>query len=53
MKAITELSKQELINLILNSTDIGIAEKNLECAGCGTVRNYYVCDKCSEEEDIP
>lgn len=51
MDNITELSKEELKSLILNTLQIGIAEKSIECAGCGKTgkaKFYYVCDRCSE-----
>jgi hypothetical protein len=51
MKKLHDLSKQELISLILNVLQIGVAEESIECAGCGKTSKakfYYVCDECSK-----
>ena len=50
MKAISELSKTELINLIYNTwKDTDVDEFSAECATCGTNPNAkycYICDIC-------
>lgn len=51
MKKLSELSKTELLHLILNRLEIGIDESCIECAGCGITAKaklYYVCDVCQE-----
>lgn len=47
---IKQLSKEELLNLILNNIDnIGFRSK-VDCATCGSpdAEFYYICDECNE-----
>jgi len=51
MKAIQDLTRDELISFIYNNTEFDTFEDSCECAVCGTNTNslfYYVCDVCEE-----
>lgn len=52
MKAMNDLSKNELISLLYNNFDVDTNEEVCECAACGQEPNAkfgYICDRCEEE----
>ena len=61
MKAIRDLSKDELISIIYNNckdysgNDINTFDELAQCAQCGTVKNAkysYICDECEKSKEI-
>ena len=52
MKSIKELSKDELVSMVLNNMpDVGITVTTFECAVCGKTDKadyYYICDACEK-----
>lgn len=51
MKNLCELSKRELVSLILNNLrDLPISGNVLSCGCCGDreAQYYYICDKCND-----
>lgn len=58
MKAIKDMSREELIGLIYNNFEKGtvnIFDKEACCVMCGTKEEalkakwFYICDKCNEQ----
>ena len=58
MRAIKELSKDELISLIYNIHDYpengyNVSDPLAECASCGNTGKaeyYFICDRCNESD---
>lgn len=53
MKPIKDLTKNELISLLLNTISDMPIDGEAECASCGTVpdaKYYYICDACNTED---
>jgi hypothetical protein len=57
MRAINDLSRDELIGLLINSSvpgeKINIFEESASCVVCGEpyAKYYYMCDSCREMEE--
>lgn len=51
MKALDDLSREELVNVLYNSFGADVYAKTAECASCGDSKDakyYYICDNCEK-----